>query len=274
MPDPIRLEIADGVAIATLNHPPMNLLDMELLPAIGELADRIADDDTVRVLVLQSANPDFFIAHGDVNTLLTIPENAAPERSESIPWVHATLDKLRTIPKVTIAKVEGFARGGGSETALACDMRFATIGKAVFGQPEIGLGILPGAGGTVRLTQLVGRARASEIIFGGDDFSAEEAERLGWINRALPESEIGPYVEKLARRIARFPASAIAEIKSVMVEVEQNTLDLFRDEQLGFDRCMASEDARRLMQRFVDRGLQTPEGERSVGASLPSLSDN
>lgn len=273
MPDPIQLEIENGVATATLNSPPMNLLGMELLPALGELADRIADDDNVRVLILESAIPDFFIAHGDVTTLLQIPPNANPTLGEEVPWVHATIDKLRTIPKVTIAKVEGFARGGGSEVALACDMRFATLGKAVFGQPEVGLGILPGAGGTIRLTQLVGRARASEIIFGGDDFSAEEAARLGWINRALPAAEIGPYVDALARRIASFPLTAIAEIKSVMVKVEDSTLDLFRAEQLGFDRCMASDETRTRMQRFVDRGTQTPEGERTLGASLPSLAE-
>ena len=271
MSDSIQLDIENGVATATLNNPPMNLLGMTLLPAVGELVDLVAADDNVRVLVLESANPDFFIAHGDVSTLLQIPENANPRRSEEVPWVHATLDKLRTIPKVTIAKIEGFARGGGSEVALACDMRFATLGKAVFGQPEIGLGILPGAGGTVRLTQLVGRARASEIIFGGDDFSAAEAERIGWINRALPAAEIGPYVDALAQRIAQFPLTAIAEIKSVMDKVEENTLDLFRDEQLAFDRCMESSDARMRMQRFIDRGMQTPEGEQTIGARLPDL---
>lgn len=270
--DAIQLEITDGVAVASLDNPPMNLLDMNLLPAIGALADQVGDDDAIRVLVLQSANPDFFVAHGDVSTLLQIPPNANPARSEDIPWVHATLDKLRTIPKVTIAKIEGFARGGGSEVALACDMRFATLGKAIFGQPEVGLGILPGAGGTVRLTQLVGRARASEIIFGGDDFSAEDAERMGWINRALPAQEIGPYVDALAQRIARFPIEAIAQIKSVMVQVEAETLNLFRDEQLGFDRCMAVPEARARMQRFIDRRMQTPEGEKTIGADLPRLS--
>ena len=188
--------------------------------------------------------------------------------------IGATLDRLRTMPKVTIAQVEGYARGSGSEAALACDMRFAAIGRAVLGQPEIGLGILPGAGGTVRLTRLLGRARAAEVIFGGDDVSAEEAARLGWVNRALPPDELGPYVDALARRIARFPLASIAEIKAVMAEVDRALPDELRREQLGFDRCMTRPEPRALMRRFLERGLQTPEGEPSIGAELDRLADD
>jgi enoyl-CoA hydratase/carnithine racemase len=183
------------------------------------------------------------------------------------------MERFRLMPKVTIAQIEGFARGGGSEFALALDMRFAAAGKAVFGQPEIGLGILPGAGGTARLMQLVGRARAAEIIFGGDDFSAEEAERIGWINRALPADEIGPYVERLARRIATFPAATIAEIKRVFAEVEGSTADNLRAEEFSFGRLLAcpEAEARPRMQRWLDKGLQTRAGERTLGADLPKL---
>jgi enoyl-CoA hydratase/carnithine racemase len=173
------------------------------------------------------------------------------------------------MPKVTIAQIEGYARGGGSEVALACDMRFADRDRAFFGQPEIGMGILPGAGGTVRLTRLLGRARASEVIFGGDDFTADEAERLGWINRALPPGEVGPYVDRLARRIAGFPARAIAEIKNVMQEVERETTSQLRHEQFFFDRCMSEAETRSMMRRWLDLGFQTPEGERTIGERLP-----
>lgn len=268
----IRTEISAGVAIATLDAPPINLLGGELLGALDALGRDVEANPAVRVLVLRSANPDFFIAHGDVETIVQVPEAPAPDVPPTeLPWLHQCVDRLRTMPKVTIAQVEGFARGGGSEIALACDMRFAALGKAVFGQPEVGLGILPGAGGTVRLTRLVGRARASEIIFGGDDFSAAEAERLGWVNRALPPAEVGPTVDRLARRIASFPGEAIAEIKRVMNEVEGDTAAQLCAEQHGFDRCMQQAEARPRMRRWLERGFQTREGEPSIGALLAEL---
>ena len=275
MAGPVSLATRDGVAVATIDAPPMNLLGMELLPALAAAFERVEGDDAAKVLVLRSANPDFFIAHGDVASIVAMPEGEgepalAPEPS----WVHATLDRLRTMPKVTIAQFEVYPRGGGTEVPLACDMRFAARGRAVFGQPEIGLGILPGAGGTVRLTRLLGRARAAEVIFGGDDVTAEEAERLGWINRALAPAELGPFVDALARRIARFPLASIAEIKGTMAEVERGLPDELRREQLGFDRCMARPEPRVLMQRFLDRGMQTPEGERALGAALATLADD
>ncbi|MEZ4215125.1 MAG: enoyl-CoA hydratase/isomerase family protein [Myxococcota bacterium] len=275
MPEPVSLAVADGIAVATIDVPPMNLLGMALLPALADVFERVATDDDAKVLVLRSANPRFFIAHGDVEGIVAMPEAAgAPALAPGLSWVHATLDRLRTMPKVTIAQIEGYARGGGSEVALACDMRFAAIGRAVLGQPEIGLGILPGAGGTVRLTRLLGRARAAEVIFGGDDVSAEEAARLGWVNRALPPDELGPYVDALARRIARFPLASIAEIKGVMAEVDRALPDELRREQLGFDRCMTRPEPRALMRRFLERGLQTPEGEPSIGAELDRLADD
>lgn len=273
MSDRISVELSEGVAFATIDSPPMNLLDSELLGALAALTADIASNDAVRVLVLQSANPEFFIAHGDVTSMVDMPSVEDPQPSDELSWVHATLDVLRTMPRVTIARIEGFARGGGSEVALACDMRFAALDQAVFGQPEIGLGILPGAGGTARLTRLVGRARASEILFGGDDFSAAEAERIGWVNRALPAEELGPYVEALARRIARFPTSAIAEIKRVMGAVEAQTAEDLKTEQYAFDRCMKEPEPRTLMRRWVDRAIQTPRGERTLGAELTTLSD-
>lgn len=268
----IRTVIADGVAVATLDAPPINLLGGELLGALDALGREIELDAGVRVLVLRSANPDFFIAHGDVETIVQVPEGPVPDAPpEDLPWLHQCIDRLRTMPKVTIAQVEGYARGGGSEIALACDMRFAALGKAVFGQPEVGLGILPGAGGTVRLTRLVGRARASEIIFGGDDFSAEEAARLGWVNRALPQNELGSFVDKLASRIASFPSRAIAEIKRAMNNVERETDEQLRMEQYCFDRAMQAPESRPRMRQWLERGFQTAAGEASIGAKLGEL---
>lgn len=269
--DLLRVEVEAGVAFATIDAPPMNLLGGPLLVALEALGRQVSEDDAVRVLVLRSANPDFFIAHGDVETIVQAPEGGPAKVVSEMGFVHACLDRLRTMPKVSIAQVEGFARGGGSEVALACDMRFAARGKAVFGQPEVPLGILPGAGGTVRLMRLLGRARAAEVILGGDDFSADDAERYGWVNRALDPDEIGPYVERLARRIAKFPASAIAEVKRMLAAMEATLPEDLVGEINAFNRLMAGAHAHPRMRDFLARDLQSREGERKLGASVETL---
>src|SRR5208337_3726990 len=116
----------------------------------------------------------------------------------------------------TIAKIEGRCRGGGSEIALAVDMCFAAVGKAIFGHPEVAVGLVPGGGATQRLPRLIGRGRALEVLLCCNDLSAELAERYGYINRALPADELTPFVEKLAHRIASFPAHAIAHAKAAV----------------------------------------------------------
>lgn len=267
----LRVAVAEGVATVTIDSPPMNLMGGPLTADLASFAAKVSIDDEVRVVVLRSADPDFFVAHGDVSTIVSIPEGPPPERPGTPGAIHQILDQFRTMPKVTIAQIEGFARGGGSELALACDMRFAAIGHAVLGQPEIGIGILPGAGGTVRLARLVGRARASEIIFGGDDWSAEEAAAAGWVNRALPADEIEGYVAALAQRIASFPGAAIARIKQVFCEVERDTPELLTHEEHAFGVLMSGPEPRPLMQRWLERGLQTRAGEPSIGADIEKL---
>ena len=275
--EPIRITRQDGIAWVTIDAPPMNLLGGELMGGLMGLVDTLERDTTTRVAVLRSADPDFWIAHGDVASITSVPiappSEARPEASE-LNFVHQVFERIRKLPQVTIAEIEGYVRGGGSELALACDMRFAARGKAVFGQPEIALGILPGAGGTARLARLVGRARASEIIFGGGDFSADEAERYGWINRALPPAELPEFVAKLARRIASFPALALQEAKRTIQSVSDATTgaDLLV-EQRAFDLLMNDPRSERKprMDRFLARGVQTRDGERGLAAACESL---
>jgi len=161
----LRIQIEGGIAFATIDHPPINLLDGTLIVELDRFGREVEADPDVRVVVIDSANPEFFIAHADVNLILRLPREPQPPPTE-LPLCHAMADRFRTMPKATIAVIEGRARGGGSEFALAMDMRFAARGKAVLAQPEVGVGIIPGGGGTQRLTHLVGRARALEIILG------------------------------------------------------------------------------------------------------------
>jgi enoyl-CoA hydratase/carnithine racemase len=203
----LKIRAEDGIASVTIDHPPMNLLDPVLFGELERLVRELEDDDDIRVVVFGSADPDYFIAHYDVQVLLSRPP--ATGRAGTLKPFHALLERYRTLPKVTIARIEGRARGGGSEFALALDLRFGAIGSAILGQFEVGVGLLPGGAGTQRLTRLLGRSRALEVILGGQDVGAERAEQYGWINKALASEEIGAYVDHLAHRIAAFPAQAV-----------------------------------------------------------------
>src|SRR5271169_6245774 len=209
-----RFDFDSGVAFVSINHPPINLLDEVLSAEFDRLGKELENDESVRVVVLQSALPDFFIAHSGLGRVGAASKTVSHTRSFRLTQMIG--ERFRNMPKVTIAKVEGRARGGGSEIVLAMDMSFAALGKAVFSQPEVAVGLVPGGGSTQRLPRLIGRGRALEVLLGCDDFSAELAERYGYINRALPAEELTPFVEKLARRIASFPAHAIAHAKTAV----------------------------------------------------------
>ena len=256
----LTVATGNGVATATLDYGELNLMDMAMLLDIDRLGREIEADDDIKVLVLQSANPDFFVAHADLDLIATLP--AAPEpREEALSITNAALDRLRTMPKVSIAKIAGRCRGGGSELALACDMRFAALGKAVFGQPEVGVGIMPGAGGTVRLPRLVGRSRALEMILGCGDINAEVAERYGYVNRALPAKEIDYFVSSLAQRMAGFPAKALARAKA-SVNMSGTIEEQLNHEERAFLAAIHSAPARRRMDAAMAMGMQTPAMEK------------
>lgn len=253
----LRVSVDKGVAFVTIDHGELNLMDLAMLTDLDRVGRQLETDTAVKVVVLQSANPEFFIAHADINVITQLPETPPP-REEQLGWVHAVLDRFRTMPKATIAKIQGRCRGGGSELALACDMRFAEIGRAVLCQPEVGVGIIPGAGGSVRLPRLVGRGRALEIILGCGDIDAEVAERYGYVNRALPSREIDFFVRYLAHRIAGFPAETIALVKQACSMAEAGLEDeLVREEQM-FLKSAHTPAARRRMAAALESGMQTP----------------
>jgi enoyl-CoA hydratase/carnithine racemase len=260
----LKLRVARGVAWVTIDHPPINLFDLALMRELDGFGRAVESDDAVRVVVLQSADPDFFIAHADVELIRQLPAEPPP-RSTQLSFFHAMVDRFRTMPKATIGKVEGRARGGGSELLLSLDMRFGALGRAVFAQPEVALGIIPGGSGTQRLPRLIGRARALEMILGGEDVDAALAERWGYLDRALPPAELGPFVERLAERIASFPATAIALAKAAVNAAELPTREGLLEEAHLFDRSVATPDARERMARFLAAGGQTRAVELDLG---------
>ena len=263
-------EASTGYWRVTFSNPPRNLADPDTILQLQQLVGLIESDDTLRVVVLDSAHPDFFINRYDVSRVAETPVAPGPT---GLPAFIDTTTRLTTSPVVTIASIRGRTRGGGAEIALACDMRFASLERAIFGQPEVGAGLLPGGGGIERLPLLVGRARALEIILGSDDFDAATAANYGWVNRALPDNELDGYVDNLARRIASFDKPALAEAKRL---VNRRTLpspdDLMQTQDIflgAFSWPTVQERGARLRRRAGEVG---PDFEARFGHYLAELS--
>jgi enoyl-CoA hydratase/carnithine racemase len=259
----LRVRRDRGVAWVAIDHPPINLFDLPLITEMDRVGRELEADDDVRAVVLESANEEFFIAHADVNLIQMLPKTAPAKPTEPSAF-QQMVERFRTMPKATIGKIEGRARGGGSELLLSLDMRFGAIGRCLLAQPEVALGIIPGGSGTQRLPRLLGRARALEIVLGCTDYDAETAERYGYINRALPPREIGPFVERLALRIASFPAAAIALAKAAVDAAERPTIEGLVEEAHCNKLSVATPAAQDRMRRFLAAGGQTPRVERSL----------
>jgi enoyl-CoA hydratase/carnithine racemase len=270
----LKTTVEQGVATVIIDNPPINLLDMPMIEELIQLGHDLEADDDVRVIIFESADPDFFIAHVDINLIQQQP-HASTERPTTLSFFHEMLEKFRTMPKVTIGKVEGRARGGGSELLLALDMRFAAIGTAVFSQPEVAVGIIPGGGGSARLPRLIGRGRALEVILGCEDFSAQVAERYGYINRALPAEELSPFVGRLAHRIASFPVEAVALAKAAVDGADgMTTVEALLEEEHCLNRALATQSAQDGMASFLQMGGQTRAVELELDGLIDKVSSN
>jgi enoyl-CoA hydratase/carnithine racemase len=258
-----------GVLVTEISAPPMNLLGPELVRDLVALIRQAEADDTLRVLVFKSADPDYFISHVDVTRVKDYRSEAAKltgEASLGLMFRHLSASRL-----VSIAQIEGRVRGAGSEFVLACDMRFAAVESAIFGQFEPAFGVIPGAGGAQHLARLMGRGRALEVMLSAEDYDAELAERYGWINRALPAAALGGFVTTLARRMARFPAVGHAVVKE---RVNAITLppaeDLRRDSDLF--GAGAQDAAFQIQTRAaMERGFQQRDPELGLAQMLGSL---
>jgi enoyl-CoA hydratase/carnithine racemase len=208
-------ESSDSLWRVTFNNPPLNLIDSVMISELDVLFARIEASDTLAVVVFDSADPDFFLAHFDIDEIANGDAEAdqvgTPD-GQPQPWL-TSLARLNTLPTVTISVIRGRARGAGSEFVIATDLRFASREKAVLGQFEIGVGAIPGGGPASRLPALVGRGRAFEILFGGCDFDGDMAERYGYVNRALPDAELDGFVDTFANRVSNFDTQAIRDIK-------------------------------------------------------------
>jgi enoyl-CoA hydratase/carnithine racemase len=223
-------------------------------------------------MVLESADPEYFVPHVDLTKVAEYTAEAAKAGGPGDASLGMLWHKLSELPVVTIAKIRGRARGAGSELALACDMRFAAAENAIFGQLEAGVGSPPGAGGVQHLARLLGRGRAMEAILGADDFDASMAERYGWINRALPDAELDAFVARLARRIASFPADGVLTAKRVLNELTMPAADSIRADAVRFRQLVAADAAQARTAALFAQGLQTRGPlELGLGDRLGSL---
>jgi enoyl-CoA hydratase/carnithine racemase len=195
------------------SNPPTNLLDSTTVREIRRLVEQMEATPDLKVIVFASEHPDFWMARYDLSD--TDPVAFAPSDSGVTHFIDSTF-RLNEARAISIACIRGRVRGGGSEFALACDLRFASRERAVFGQPEVGVGIIPGGGAVERLSTLVGPARALEIIAGSDDYDAATAELYGWVNRALADEQLDDFVDRLARRLASFDAGSLATTKRLV----------------------------------------------------------
>jgi len=254
----VRLNrVTDSYFRVVLDNPPLNLMGPEFVWQIREIVKTLENDDRVKVVVFESAVDGVFLNHSDFlanfEDLTSIPQG--PTGLEAWPDV---LVRLTRAPFVSIALIRGRATGNGSELALACDMSFASREKALLSQFEVGVGLVPGGGPMARLPGVMGRGRALEVLLSADDISGTDAERLGYVNRALPDAELDDFVDALAARIASFDKWAIANTKRL---VNEASLPPDVEIRAGWDACMASVKrpaAQKNIDALVEQGLQQP----------------
>jgi enoyl-CoA hydratase/carnithine racemase len=249
-------------------NPPLNLVNPDTLVQLRQLVGRIEASAELKVVLFESANPDFFLAHYD---MARATEKVVGEGTVESPWIDFST-RLLYAPVISIAAVRGRARGIGNEFLMACDLRFASIERAIFSQPEIGVGIVPGGGALERLPLLVGRSRALEIIVGADDLDATTAECYGLVNRAVPDAELDMLVFNLVRRIASFDKQAIAESKKALNRIGTPDPADLRSSQELFRSSIRWPGARARFETLVERGLgQHGDFELRLGQHLGSL---
>jgi enoyl-CoA hydratase/carnithine racemase len=248
------------------DYPPFNVADGTMFQALQDLLARMDVSPRLRVVVFESANRDFYLSHFDLTGKLGNVMTAVG--GSGLPILDDTFVRLTRSPVASIAKIRGCVRGACSEFVLACDMRFASRENTRLGQPEVGVGLHPGGGGTERLPHLVGRGRALEIILGANDFDGDTAERYGYVNRALADAELDGFVDTLARRIASFDRRAVAAAKNLVNRVSLPSADRLLDALNSFQAALTWPETQQRIGALLERGLQQ---DRAFERSWPEV---
>ena len=254
----LRTSRKDAALVAAIDNPPQNFLNATIVAELSKLADEAAADESVRALIITGAADGIFVTHYDVTELSGASEVA--QRNESfgsgqLHGMHQMLLKLQRLRVPVIAAINGTAMGGGCELALACDFRLMARGDWQIGLPEVRVGILPGAGGTQRMTRLIGVAKALELMTLGNTLTAERAESVGLIHRAVEPEGLMAEALVLAAELASRSAEAVALIKQCILQGSEMPLaDALAFEQESFWKLMRSPEAARLMRQYLASG--------------------
>jgi enoyl-CoA hydratase/carnithine racemase len=256
---PMRvIEETPGYWRAVFDHPPFNVVDGDVLQALQDLLVSMETTESLRVVVFESALPDFYLSHFDLTGRLgNVMSGIGPT---GLPILMDTFVRLTKAPVVGLARIRGCARGVSSEFVLACDMRFASRENTKLGHPELGVGLHPGGGGTERLPHLLGRGRALEIVLSANDFDGDTAERYGYVNRSLPDAELDGFVDALARRIGSFDRRALVAAKHLVNEVSLPPFDRLLDAFTSFGKALGWPEAQNRIRTVLERGLQRDAG--------------
>jgi enoyl-CoA hydratase/carnithine racemase len=248
----------------TFSNPPINMFLPATIDELGTLMTDLETDPSVKVVVFESANPDFFVAHLDVAK--------AAERPGVLDLWRDFVLRLSSSPVVSVAKIRGRTRGIGNEFVLACDMRFASRRRAIFGNPEVGVGLVPGGGAMEWLPRLVGRSRALEFVLSADDFDADIAERYGWVNRTLDDDNLDSFVEALVRRLASFDRETLGAAKAQINRFGTPTAAELQSSNDMIFPMLTKPDAQARRPKLRNIGYGTPSDfELSFGRYLPSF---
>ena len=247
----LLLEVEGPIAVLTINRPKaLNALNSETLTELNEVLTEIEGRDDIKVVILTGAGEKSFVAGADISEMVNFSaaEGRAFGMRASEPFF-----KLQNMRQVTIAAVNGFALGGGCEISMACDIRIASE-NALFGQPECGLGIIPGFGGTQRLARIVGVGKAKEMIYTAFNIKAEEAYRIGLVNAVYPQEELLAAAKKLANKIASNAPIAVRACKKAINEGLQVDMDqAIVVEEKAFGSCFETEDQKAGMGNFLEK---------------------
>ena len=267
--------VQNGIATVTLDFGSVNVQGQEMLADLNSLAMRLERDRETKVVIFQSANPEIWVCHYDTDLLKDMSTEAVSREDAQLLDLQSVCERISKVPQATIAKLEGFARGGGHELALALDMRFAARGKYKFMQMEVGMGILPCGGGTSRMARQTGLGKALEIILSAQDYDADDAERLGTINKALDPDEIGPYVAALADRIAQFPSESINACKQMVYEsIDKPIYEALKAEAYWLYQTTSKTPAVKRFTIADDQGLEHDiENQRKWGDLVMQVQD-
>lgn len=246
----IFLTVEDGIATITLNRPPMNPLNSDVSRELSQAIDHIQADPSVKAVIITGSGEKAFSAGADINEMSGLTPVEAHAFCQSI---MVAFSKIENLGKPVIAAINGMCFGGGTELVLSCDFRIAAD-TAKFGQPEINLGIIPGAGGTQRLPRLIGVAKAKELIFLGDIIDAPTALNLGLVNKVVPLSSLMEETIKYAKKLASKPAVAMKMAKaSINTGMNLDLTSALTLEIQNFILAFASDDRKEGMSAFVER---------------------